>query len=512
MPASRRAALGAALVIGLVVPVAGPVTLPLGTTLTAQDAPPNVILLMGDDHGWEETGYNGHAHVRTPVLDAMADEGLRFDRYYAAHPLCSPTRGSVLTGRHPVRYGTFAPNWSMRPEEITVAHLLRDAGYATGHFGKWHVGTVKAGSPLNPGAMGFDEWLSHDNFFELDPSLSRNGGPPELFEGESSAILIDETIRFIREASGRGQLFLAVVWFGSPHEPYQGLPDDLALYDDLPARYAERTVTLTSNETGLPTERPLRDVLRERYAEITAMDRAIGTLRDYLREAGLRDETLVWYSGDNGTPPSGLADMPHRGQKGTMYEGGIRVPGLLEWPARLPTGGATDIATVTSDILPTLAALTGQPLPDRPLDGIDLGPLLDGGMPTRETPIFFWSFDTGGLAGRDHRAYLDPTWQEGTTPLVKLMDGIPTRVFQNLHYPAVDEQDFGGARVIMDGDYKLVVDGASGTGVELFDLRADAAESRNLAGTHPEVVADLQGRLHAWQRSVLTSLTGADYD
>ena len=172
---------------------------------------------MGDDHGWEETGYNGHVYLRTPVLDQMASTGLRFDRFYAAHHSCSPTRGSVLTGRHPNRYGTFAPNWSIRPEEITVAHVLREAGYATGHFGKWHVGPVKAASPTNPGAMGFDEWVSHDNFFELNPSLSRNGGPPTNFQGESSAILIDEAIRFIERSRQRATPFLAVVWFGSPH-------------------------------------------------------------------------------------------------------------------------------------------------------------------------------------------------------------------------------------------------------------------------------------------------------
>ena len=472
---------------------------------------PNVVLLMGDDHGWEETGYNGHAYLKTPVLDTMAASGLRLDRFYAGHPSCSPTRGSVLTGRHPVRYGTFAPNWSMRPEEITVAHVLRDAGYATGHFGKWHVGTVKAGSPLNPGAMGFDEWLSHDNFFELHPTLSRNGGPPERFEGESSAIVVDEAIRFIDQAAAEGKPFLAVVWFGSPHEPYSGLEEDLALYDELPAKYPDRRVPLTSNETGLQIERPLGTVLRERYAEITAMDRAIGTLRDHLEAAGLRDNTLLWYNGDNGTPRSGLAETPLRGLKGTMYEGGIRVPGVIEWPARIAAPRATDVAAVTSDILPTVAALAGRPLPDRPLDGIDLAPLLDGRMASRPAPIFFWSFDVGGLAGRDHDPYLAPALQAGTTPLVKLMDGIPTRNFRNIRYPAVDERDFAGARVIMDGDYKLVVDGSSGSGVELFDLRADRGESRNLAESEPAVAADLAGRLREWQEAALTSLTGADY-
>ena len=119
----------------------------------AQEQRPNIILLMGDDHGWDETGYNGHPHVKTPVLDEMAASGLRLDRFYSGSPVCSPTRGSVLTGRHPNRYGSFTANWSMRPEEVTIAHILSKAGYACGHFGKWHVGTVKAGSPLNPGAM-----------------------------------------------------------------------------------------------------------------------------------------------------------------------------------------------------------------------------------------------------------------------------------------------------------------------------------------------------------------------
>ena len=472
---------------------------------------PNIILLMGDDHGWEETGYNGHAHVRTPVLDEMAATGLRLDRFYAAHPNCSPTRRSVLTGRHPIRYGTFSPNWSMRPEEITIAHLLGKAGYATAHFGKWHLGPVKAASPTSPGAMGFDEWLSHDNFFELNPSLSRNGGPPLRFEGESSEIIIEETIRFIGKSQQSGKPFLAVVWFGSPHEPYSGLEKDLALYDNLPEKYAKTTVSLTSNETGGPVRRPLRDVLRERYAEITAMDRAIGTLRSYLDREGLRDNTVLWYSGDNGTPSSGLADTPLRGLKGTMYEGGIRVPGIIEWPARIPTPRASQIAAVTSDILPTVAALAGQAVPNRPLDGVDLVPLLDNRMTTRPKPIFFWSFNSEGLAGRERDPYIDPELQAGTTPLVKLMDGIPTRTFQNFHYRAIEAHDVAGPRVILDDDYKLVIGGSEGSGTELFNLRDDPAEELNLAANEPAVVEDLEKQLAEWQQSVLRSLTGVDY-
>ena len=482
----------------------------LMTSARAADRP-NIILLMGDDHGWEETGYNGHAYLQTPVLDTMAAAGLRLDRFYAAHPSCSPTRGSVLTGRHPNRYGTFAPNWSIRPEEITIAHLLREAGYATAHFGKWHVGPVKAASPTSPGAMGFDEWLSHDNFFELNPSLSRNGEPPRRFEGESSGIIIDEAIRFIDASKQSRKPFLVVVWFGSPHEPYSGLEKDLALYGNLSKKYVQKTVSLTSNETGLPVQRPLGDVLRERYAEITAMDRAIGTLRNYLKDEGLRENTLLWYFSDNGTPSSGLAETPLRGQKGTMYEGGIRVPGIIEWPARIPTPRVSQIATVTSDILPTVAALAGQPVPNRTLDGVDLEPLIDDRMISRPKPIFFWRFNVEGLVGREKKPYIDPKLQEGTTPLVKLRDGKLTRKFQNFHYPALDEHDFAGPRVMLDDGYKLVIDGAEGSDTELFNLSDDPAEQINLAASNPAVVEEMERQLREWQQSTLSSLTGADY-
>lgn len=201
--------------------------LAMASAVAAAEKRPNIILCMGDDHAWDETAYNGHPQLQTPVLDEMAATGLRLDHFYSASPVCSPTRGSVITGRHPNRYGTFAPNWSIRPEEISIAQILSNAGYACGHFGKWHLGPVKAESPTNPGAMGFEKWLSHDNFFEMNPQLSRNGGPPKRFPGESSEIIVEETVRFIDEATQSQRPFFAVVWFGSPHEPYSGLEEDL---------------------------------------------------------------------------------------------------------------------------------------------------------------------------------------------------------------------------------------------------------------------------------------------
>ncbi|MFG0297662.1 MAG: sulfatase [Maioricimonas sp. JB045] len=469
---------------------------------------PNIILLMGDDHGWDEAGYNGHPHLHTPVLDEMAAAGLKLNRFYSAHPSCSPTRASVMTGRHPNRCGTFAPNWSTRPEEITIAQLLSQAGYRCGHFGKWHLGPVKADSPISPGAMGFDEWLAHDNFFELNPQFSRNGGPPEQFEGESSEILIEEAIRFIEQSTGSGKPFFTVVWYGSPHEPYSGLEKDLALYDDLPEEYADTMVRLTSNETGRPTQRPLRDVLRERYAEITAMDRSIGRLRDWLSEQGLRENTLVWYCGDNGTPGDGIVTSPFRGKKGNMYEGGLRVPGLIEWPAKITEPMTSDVHTVTSDMLPTLCDIVGVDVPQRPLDGIGLLPLIEGKMTERPEPIFFWSYNTRGEA-RGREPYIAPPLQQGTTPLVKLMGNIATRNFSNYRHPEIAESDYNGTRVMLGNRYKLIVH--NNGKIELFDIVADPAEKTDLAEDNPEVAEAMQQQLRDWQHSVLTSLTGADY-
>jgi arylsulfatase A-like enzyme len=489
-------------------------TVVAAATLTPATAPaadrPNIILLMGDDHGWDETGYNGHPYLKTPVLDQMAAQGLRLNRFYSASPVCSPTRGSVITGRHPNRYGTFTPGWSVRPEEIGVAKILRQAGYACGHFGKWHLGPVKADSPTNPGAMGFEEWLSHDNFFELNPHLSRNGGPPQPFKGESSEIVIAEAIRFIDRAKQQSRPFFVVVWFGSPHEPYSALPKDLALYDKLPATFANRQVRLTSNETGRPIQRLQREVLRERFAEISAMDRSIGQLRDHLSATKLRQDTLLWYCGDNGTPQEAVATVPFRGHKGQVYEGGVRVPGVIEWPARISRAKASEVNTVTSDILPTLCELAGQPLPKRPLDGISLVPLFDGKLSERPSPILFWNGRP--RPGSDAKPYINPELQKGTTPLAKLgPDGTATRNFQNVHHPDIQEQDFGGARAILGNRYKLVIDGANGTGRELFDVRSDPAEKNNLLKTNAVEAAKMEQQLRAWQQSVLKSLTGADY-
>lgn len=481
----------------------------LVTCVQAEDLP-NIVLLMGDDHGWDEVGYSGHPHLKTPVLDEMAAVGLRFERFYAAHPSCSPTRGSVLTGRHPNRYGTFTPGCSFRPEEITVAQLLKTKGYVCGHFGKWHVGPVKSDSPTNPGKMGFDEWLSHDNFFELNPVLSANGAAPKKIQGESSEILVAAASKFIAKAKRNAKPFFVVIWYGSPHEPYSGLPKDLALYDDLPEKYNDKTFRLTSNETGRPTKRPLGDILRERYAEITAMDRSIGQLRDFLAAEKLRDDTLLWYCGDNGTPGDGIITSPLRGQKSKVYDGGIRVPGIIEWPMRIKAPVVSQVNSVTSDILPTLCELTGIELPQRELDGLSLTGTFDASLQHRPAPMFFWQFNVG--TDKQREPWIPEPLQIGTTPLVKMMGNAYTRTFKNFKHPKVVPSDFDGSRAVLANNYKLVVAGGNASPkVELFKVPDDVAEQNNIATENPEVVNRMLKQLRQWQTSVLTSLTGAEY-
>ncbi len=453
---------------------------------------PNIVLVLADDQGWGETGYNGHPYLKTPVLDEMAATGLRFDRFYAAAPNCSPTRTSILTGRHPNRSGVFAPNHTTRPEEITVAQILRGAGYRTGHFGKWHVGAVKAASPTNPARMGYEEYLAHDNFFELNPPMSRNGGPTEIIEGESSEVCVDAAISFLESIVSEGtDPFFVTLWFGSPHSPYRALPEDAGLYQHVPG------VNLAN-----------------RFAEITAMDRALGRFRSWLRDRSVADNTILWFTSDNGITVEGIPEAEReglhnggwRGHKGSLYEGGLRVPAILEWPSVIRKPRQTSIPVVTTDMFATVLGLLEleHPDPDRPSDGLDITPLIvSDGMDERPVPIGFWRFDRSGETGNER--WMAPELTRGTTPTTRN----PGIDFVNFKHPVTRTEDFGGVAAWMDGRYKLIR--VASREPELYDVVADPGEESDLAARMPEMVASMVARLESWQRSVERSLAGADY-
>jgi len=429
---------------------------------------PNVILVMADDQGWGDTGYNGHPHLKTPNLDAMAAAGLRLNRFYTAHFNCSPTRASIMTGRHPHRMGTFAPGRPIRPEELTVAKVLQGAGYATGHFGKWHLNgkngnrdtktipgrAVLAADPLSPGKLGFDEWVSADNFFDLDPVLGRNG-VPEKFQGDGSDVVMGEALKFIRRQSEAGQPFLAVIWFGNPHVPHEALPADREQYAGL------------------------SEALQNYYGEITGIDRNVGRLRESLRELKVAENTLLCYCSDNGGAAGPLSTGNLRGSKGTLWEGGLRVPGLIEWPSRIRRPAVSDLPCSTLDLYPTILAATGAVAKDQiePLDGVSLLPLLEGQMESRGKAIPFVSMiNTDG----SHAALLDWPWKLHTDPRA------------------------GNGK-------KKQADAGATEPVMLFDLQADPRETTNLASAEPERVAKMVAALSEWKRSVKRSLAGGDY-
>jgi len=335
---------------------------------------PHIVLAMTDDQGWGETSYNDHPILKTPHLDAMATAGLRLDRFYAAAPVCSPTRASVLTGRTNDRCGVISHGYALRRQEITISQILRDQGYVTGHFGKWHLNGLRGpGVPIlaedrfHPGRFGFDDWLSASNYFDRDPILSRRGAFKE-FEDDSSEIIVTEALQFIRKHHADAPTF-TVIWFGSPHRPFQAAPSDTADFQALATKS------------------------RHHYGELVAMDRSIGTLLAGLRDVGIVDDTLVWFCSDNGGLPGiqGGTVGSLRGRKGQLYEGGLRVPAIIHWPVGIKTPRVTEFPASTNDILPTLLAITSasHPEPNRPRDGLSLVPLFSGEKVTRATPLGF---------------------------------------------------------------------------------------------------------------------------
>lgn len=203
--------------------------------------------------------------------------------------------------------------------------------------------------------------------------------------------------------------------------------------------------------------------------------------------------------------------MPFRGQKGNVYDGGIRVPSVLEWPNRIRYPLISSVNGVSTDVLPTLCEIIGQPLPDRPIDGVSLVGMFDNILMERPSPIGFWN--GRDRSGEDLDPYIEPELQVGTTPLVKLMGGIATRNFTNFRRNDIKEEDFGGPRAWLDNQYKLVIHGGTGSDAnrELFDVLADPEERVDLIEKMPKLAEKMEGELRAWQQSVLESLTGSDY-
>lgn len=448
------------------------------------DERPNVVIVMADDHGYGDTGYNGHPFVQTPNLDAMAEGGVVFNRFYASAPVCSPTRASVMTGRHPFR--TNVPNHGhyMRPHETTIAEALKDAGYVTGHFGKWHIGSVQPNSPTNPGGAGFDEWLSGLNFFDNDPYLSRNGNYEQI-KGPGTVISMDATIDFLtRHHSGDRPMF-AVTWFPSPHDPQEELPD-----------LAQARQLYNDQNTKKPGY----------FREITLLDQQIGRLQKTLTALGIRENTFFLYCSDNG----GLvtASSGGRAKKGSIYEGGLRVPAILQWPAKYQAS-QIDTPAFSSDLYPTLVAI-GQAKVEHqtPLDGIDLAAVISGEQTSRPGMGFWHGFRDGQGTWSDRiiKALMEAKMAGKPNPH-------PERILKNVNeFPDFESLDSRGHAAWNAWPWKLHrIESRGNVKYELYHLVNDPMEDKDLSKQEPERVRELTTALENWQQSVLRSWSGADY-
>ena len=406
---------------------------------------PNIILLMTDDQGWGQTGYYNHPVLKTPNQDAMAANGLRFDRFYAGAPVCSPTRATVLTGRTNDRCGVETHGYALRLQEKTLPAALKEAGYTTGHFGKWHLNGLKGpGIPIlaeddhNPGAFGFDEWISVSNFFDRNPLMSRKGAF-EQFEGDTSAIIVNEALKFIEAKKDSGIPFFAVIWDGSPHSPWDASEEDCEPFQNLEPNS------------------------KHHHGELAAFDRSVGVLRKRLRDMGIADNTLIWYCSDNGGLPKIKPDTVGglRSNKGSVWEGGLRVPGIIEWPAVIKPR-ITGYPAATMDIFPTIADLLDLPKSTllTPTDGKSLKSLLLTDMPTRDKPIPFRFHEKGAL---------------------------------------------------IDNDYKIVATDIPKGMFELYNLKNDPKETTNISKNKPEIFNRMKSLFLEWNDSVEASVAGKDY-
>jgi arylsulfatase A-like enzyme len=379
----------------------------LGSDISAAGQP-NILLIYVDDLGFGDLGSYGHPVIQTPRIDSLANEGMRFTSNYSPSALCSPSRAGLLTGRTPYRTGikSWIPHDSgvfLRDEEITLAEVLKDAGYSTAHIGKWHLNS-DLGSNTEPQPMdqGFDYYYGHNAY-----QLPHNHNPTNIFRGSTALptqqgytadLYADETISWLEDRD-EGKPFFVYLSMAEPHTSFANPPEYNAMYAD----FTQGKVVPIPN--GL--EQPPKDMLIPRgpgeyYANISYMDAQIGRVFDWLQEHDLYDSTVVVFSSDNGPVTSNWINWwevnaygdsgGFRGRKHYLFEGGIRVPAIIRYPGSVAAGTVSDEPVIGMDWFVTLANIGGGKVPvDRDIDGIDIAPVFDGEkLPERS---LFWALN-----------------------------------------------------------------------------------------------------------------------
>ena len=449
----------------------------MGLQIASAKDQPNVVVLLADDLGYQDIGCYG-GPVKTPVLDKLAAEGTRFQQFYSGAAVCSPSRASLLTGRHHIRAGVYSWIFNGRQRshllerEVTLAEVLKKQGYATAHVGKWHLGLPTAKfKKLDPSDHGFDYWFATDN--NAAPShrnpnnFIRNGKPAGKLEGYSCQLVVDEAISWLDKRESTEPFFLNV-WFHEPHAP-------IAAPEEIVAEYGTPSNGKKKNK---------KDLDAVYSATIDNTDRAIGRLIEKLKKLGVLKNTLIIYTSDNG---SYLANRTGnlRGIKGSNWEGGIRVPGIFSWPGKIAPERTMESPGGIVDILPTVCGLLGIPAPEGVhLDGIDLSPFLLGKDTTfnRNKPMV-WHLQKSRpvivLRDGDYCLTADPDYALSTS-----------NMFNESWIPSIKQ-----------GTYK---------NYQLFNLKEDPGQKKNIAAKHPEVVKTLKAKMLEINASIMSD--GPDWN
>jgi arylsulfatase A-like enzyme len=437
-------------------------------------AAPNVVLIISDDQGYPDLGCIGSKPLITPNLDKLAAEGVRGTSFYVTWPACTPSRGSVLTGRYPQRNGLYdmvrndmvnfghrftAEEYAVSPEmtlgldvcEVTIGGMLKEAGYATGCVGKWDMGQAKRYLPLQ---RGFDFFYGHGNN-GIDYYTHERYGVPSMFRGNARTekdkgiyvtdVFRRESLAFVNQHLGKNPFFLYLA-FNAPHSA---------------STFGEGTVTGEKKKAeGVQAPERFVAMYRSKVEDeklarycgaVTCMDEAIGALMDAVEKAGQKDNTIFLFMSDNGGSGNG-GNAPLKGSKSSMWEGGLRVPFIMRWPGKLPAGKVTDEFLTSLELVPTLLAATGAKAPDGvKLDGFDMLPVLQGEAKSSRSEMF---------------------WQRRSDKAAR---------FENWKW----------------------LESSKGNG--LYDLSADLGEKNNLSKEKPEIAKMMQGKFASWRREMDTA-------
>lgn len=412
---------------------------------------PNVIFILADDLGYGDVGCYGQTRIRTPNLDKLAADGMRFTQFYAGTTVCAPSRAVLMTGRHSghvsIRGNALVP---LATNETTLAEVLKGSGYFTGCFGKWGLGRENTGA--TPMKRGFDEWYGY-----LDQTHAHNYYPTQLWRSSTAAGVADTALNVDGNANGaKGTYSHDLFTKAAQNFVRIGHWEPFFMYLAYTIPHANNE--LKAHGMEVPSVEPYANEAwpepeKAKAAMITRMDRDIGTILEQLRHYKIESNTVVFFSSDNGPHREGGVDSkffnsagPLRGIKRDMYEGGIRVPLIVRWPGHVPAGKVSDQVWAFWDILPTVAELTGAKTPSG-IDGLSFAPTLLGRPQEKTHEFLYWEFHEGG-----------------------------------------------SKQAARSGDWKVIRPGP-GQALELYDLKADLGETNNVASSHAEVVARFENYL-----------------